>query len=86
MNYIAPKSDFLLDSKRADNVMEMMLSPGFRRACEASLLHFAFGLKDNDVAAGARMDAARTVINILLNIGEKEMPSGLPKQTGLKPI
>ncbi len=66
--------------------MEVTLSPGFRKACETALLQFAFTLKAEDPTSGARMNAAKDVINILINIGEKEMPSGLPKQTGLKPI
>ncbi len=86
MNRITPKETFLEDSQRADAHQETVLSPGFGRACESALLEHSMTLDLKDPFAAARLDGAREVIKILLNLGEPNLPPPPKKYEGLKAI
>jgi len=86
MNRITPKETFLEDDKRADRHMEVVLNPEFRGSLETSLLEYAMNLDVKDPFAAARLDGAREVVKIILNLGEPNMPSPPKKYEGLKAI
>lgn len=86
MNTITPKDTFLQDSKRADNHMETVLDPQFRHACEVAMLQHAMSFTPGDQAAIYRLDGAKEVIKILLNLGEPNQTAAIKQFEGLKAI
>lgn len=73
---IQPKADFLADPKRAGLHQDLVLSPEFREAAKIALLQYAINIGGDDAdinklaQVGLKLEGARGVLSVLLNLGE----------------
>lgn len=90
MNLITPKLDFIRDSKIADSHQETVLSPKFRKACEVALLEYTLGLSTTTLQSAAetayKLQGAKDVINVLLNLGDQHKGPVGPSPDNLDPV
>ena len=86
MNNITPKETYLKDTKRADRHMEVMLNPAFHQACSVALLQYVMNMDLLDPRTGPRIEGAKEVLKLLLNLGDATPPKQPDKFEGLKPI
>lgn len=69
-NLISPKSEYCSNHKvDAEQHMEIVYSPAFRRAAEVALLEYCVQLNCDDPRAALKIRGAKAVLDILLNLG-----------------
>lgn len=83
---ITPKLDYIkTDSKRADSIQEIVMSPTFRRAAEVALLEYAMRLGEGP-ATGLKISGAKGFLEELLNVGIEFPTQPLPEDNQLSPV
>lgn len=90
MNKLTPKVDFIRDSKIADNHQETVLNPDFRAACGVALLQYTINLSTVNLQSAAenayKIQGAKEVIEVLLNLGDHSQQSSGPSPDNLDPV
>lgn len=88
-NIIAPKTDFLKDSKRADRHIEIVMAPEFRHAVTVAFAEYANRLAQFEgerPTAAPKLEGARSVLNILMELGSPTVPENIVQMEQLKPV
>ena len=85
VNKIEPKKDFLTDSKAADRHTEIVMSPEFRHATLIAFAEFASKLDGKNPVSAPKLEGAKEVLNILLELGNPNVPDNVIQMKELEP-
>ena len=71
---LQPKRDFLSNAQRASNHEDLILSPAFKEAVQAAMLHYISRLPMSNAADAFKVQGAREFAEELMNIGNETVP------------